>query len=249
VHASAGFIQLNPRVGLDYRSDAFGVYLLAGGNEGEQTVEFLHIGSLIFPVVINFGQVQLHGCPPNPPNASATCWVQNVGSYNSWQRGILTCRHAVKALSKGNSVALIPSNHHSQPSSSVLVEIDECTIDAAVLEIRAADWPSGLNRLHVSNPSAPGQPVQFEDRNGNFQTGHVLRVFNYPTYYGNLFGQRVIGDCKGVAGDSGSLLTDLKTNKAVGIYMGDIPDGTGGRDGIFQDLSQVEAYFKLAFYY
>ena len=101
----------------------------------------------------------------------------------------------------------------------MLAEIDECTIDAAVLEIQPSDWPAGLNKLLVSKASAPGQQVQFEDRNGALKTGHILRVFIYTNYIGNLFGQRVIADCKGVAGDSGSLLLDPTTNEVVGIYI------------------------------
>jgi hypothetical protein len=127
----------------------------------------------------------------------------------------------------------------------VLAEIDECTIDAAVLSIQPSDWPAGLNKLHVSKASAPLQSVQFEDRSGTLQKGHILRVFNYTTYIGNLFGQRVIANCKGVGGDSGSLLLDSTTNEAVGIYMGTIPDGTGGKDGLFQEMAQVETYLSL----
>lgn len=131
----------------------------------------------------------------------------------------------------------------------MLADIDECTIDAAVLEVLPSDWPSGLGRLSVARPAAPGQSVKFEDQTGATQSGTILRVFNYSTYIGNLFGQRVIADCHGVVGDSGSLLVDSTTKEAVGIYMGTIPDGAGGQDGMYQDLAQVESYFQLEFYY
>jgi hypothetical protein len=251
-HVSAGFVSSNPQSAKFYTWDksgvGFGLFVLAAG-EGPQTIGILDLGGQTFPVVVAYGQPELHGCPPNPNNASSTCWVKNLGTYSSWNQGILTCRHAVSTLSKGTSVTLVSSNHHSQPGSSVLAEIDECTIDAAVLQIQPSDWPAGLNKLLVSKPSAPGQQVEFEDRNGALKTGHILRVFIYSTYIGNLFGQRVIADCKGVAGDSGSLLLDPTRNEAVGIYMGTIPDGAGGRDGIFQEMSQVEAFFQLEFHY
>jgi len=102
--------------------------------------------------------------------------------------------------------------------------------------------------MSVARPSAPGQPVTLEDRNGMPHKGSILRVFNYNTYIGNLFGQRVIADCHAVHGDSGSFLRDTATNEAVGIYMGTIPDGTGGSDGIFQDLTQVESFFQVEVY-
>src|SRR5208282_501013 len=251
-HVSAGFVSRNTQSANSYPWDesgvGFGLYVMSAG-EGPPTIGILNLERQTFPVVVVYGQPELHGRPPNPSNASSACWVKNLGTHSSWNEGILTCRHAVRTLSKGNSVTLVPSGHHNQPGSSVLVEIDECTIDAAVLEIQPSDWPAGLNKLHVSKASAPGQQVQFEDRNGVLQTGHILRVFNYPTYIGNLFGQRVIADCKGVAGDSGSLLLDPTPKDAVGIYMGTIPDGAGGKDGIFQKISQVEPFFQLEFNY
>jgi hypothetical protein len=252
-HAAAGFVALNAPLPVGLSAPAtgagFGIHVLAGGSDGGQTIEILHMAGRSFPVVITFGQIDLHGCPPNPAGASSTCWVRNLGSYRPWKDGILTCRHAVRTLSRGSTVALIPSLHHSHPLSSTLADIDECTIDAAVLEIQPSDWPTGLTKLSVSSPSAPGQTVQFQDSTGKKQSGHILRVFNYSTYIGNLFGQRVITDCHGVAGDSGSLLTDTATSEAVGIYMGTIPDGGGGKDGIFQDLAQVESFFQLEIHY
>jgi len=249
---SAGFISLNEQVARRvFKSDAngiaFGLQIVAAGRNGEQqTVDAITVGGVTFPVLIVYGRTELHGGPPDPSNASSTCWVRNLGGVSSWQYGILTCRHAVSTLSVGQTVALVASTHHGNPSSSVLADIDECTLDAAVLEISSSDWPSGLAPLTVAKAVAPMQPVQFEDRQGVIQNGHVAQIFNYPTYIGNLFGQRVIADCKGVAGDSGSLLLDPTTNEAVGIYMGTIPDGAGGHNGIFQDMSQIESYFQLA---
>ncbi len=251
-HASAGFVPLNVLLPTGLPSSngvGFGVHVLAGGSEGGQTIDVLRVAGRSFPVVITYGQIELHGCPPNLQNASSTCWVRNLGAYQPWKQGILTCRHAVRTLSRGSNVVLVPSVDHGHPASSSLADIDECTIDAAVLEIQPSDWPVGLKRLSIARPTAPGQTVKFKDRNGIPQNGHVLRVFNYNTYIGNLFGQRVIADCHGVGGDSGSLLVDTKTNEAVGIYMGTIPDGGGSSDGIFQDLAQVESYFQLEFHY
>jgi hypothetical protein len=73
-------------------------------------------------------------------------------------------------------------------------------------------------------------------------------VFQYPTYIGNLFGQRVIADCHGDPGDSGALLVERSSKEGVGIYMGTIPDGGGGNDGIFQCLYQASTYFQLYLY-
>jgi hypothetical protein len=254
VHASAGFVPIATALlpqKLSYVPPgiAFGVYILAEGRGGEQTIQVLQLAGRLFPVVTTYGEIEMHGGPPNPVNATSTCWVRNAGTSLPWQEGILTCRHAVRTLPMGSAVALVPSIHHATPASSTLADRNACTIDAAILEIQPADWPAGVVRLSVSRPSAPGQPVQFEDRSGTVHSGHILRVFNYNTYIGNLFGQRVIADCHAAAGDSGSFLRDSATNEAVGIYMGTIPDGAGGSDGIFQDLAQVESFFQVEIHY
>jgi hypothetical protein len=254
VHASAGFVSLQntslpPALAHLSSGIGFGIYILAERSEGPTGVRILRLGDQSFPVVTTYGEVALHGCPPHPVNAASTCWVRNLATSPSWTHGILTCRHAVRTLPMGTSVSLSASMDHSLPGSSTLADRDGCTIDAAVLEIDPADWPSGVTRLSVARPSAPGQSVQFQDRSGTTHAGSILRVFSYNTYIGNLFGQRVIADCHAVAGDSGSFLSDTASGEAVGIYMGTIPDGAGGTDGIFQDLAQVESFFELEVHY
>jgi hypothetical protein len=225
----------------------FGASAIIRAQTQRQEISSLRIGARTLPLVITYGDFVPDG-PPNPTNACASCWVENRGTYRPWKYGILTCRHAVAGLPLGTSISLNPSVAHSLPSAATLADIDDCTIDAAVLEINASDWPSGLNGLSLINPSSPGQTVQFQDRSGVVQSGTVLRVFHYGTYAGNLFGQRVIADFHGVGGDSGSLLADATTGLGVGLYMGKIPDGNRGYDGIFQDLQQVQSYFDLDLY-
>ena len=100
----------------------------------------------------------------------------------------------------------------------------------------------------IRTPAVPGLSVKFEGRNLKSQVGTVLRVFHYGTYAGTLFGQRVVADCHGSPGDSGALLQEMPGTAGVGIYMGTIPDGVGGRDGIFQDLSQAVSFYGLDLY-
>ena len=251
---SAGFVWTNENLlaGSTWSRRArggfvFGASALVRSRREGQEISSLRVGRSTVPLVITYGEFIPDG-PPNPQNASASCWVKNRGNYRAWQQGILTCRHAIAGLPLGTSVSLSPSSTHSVPSVATLADVDECTIDAAVLEIQPSDWPSGLTGLSLINPSSPGQTVQFADRSGSVQSGTVLRVFHYGTYAGNLFGQRVIADFHGVGGDSGSLLVDARTNLGIGLYMGKIPDGSGGHDGIFQDLQQVRSYFDLDLY-
>lgn len=87
----------------------------------------------------------------------------------------------------------------------------------------------------------PGSRVEFGGRVSPNVSGSVLRTF-LSSYTGNLFGQRVIADCFGSPGDSGSLLRRTVSGKGVGLCIGDIPDGSGGKDGIYQGLNQVKDY-------
>jgi hypothetical protein len=74
--------------------------------------------------------------------------------------------------------------------------------------------------------------------------GWVVRVHQDRTYFGSLFGQRIILDVRSQPGDSGALVVTAN-GEGIGIYRGTIPDGRGGLDGICQDLYQVETYFSL----
>jgi len=255
-HFSAGFVPITDEeislLDLAISSPSagglsFGGYILTRSTSLER-IQNLSVGDQRFPITTVSGEIELHGCPPHPVNGAAACWVKNHGGVNPWQTGILSCRHIVAGLPLGTSISLTPSSSHSSPKSATLVEIDESTIDASVLEVDQTDWPTGLSSLSVSAPGAPGQIIELDGRFTSKKSGSVLRVYHDPGYVGNLLGQRLITDCYGIPGDSGSLLLDGTTKAGMGIYMGTIPDGKGGRDGIFQDLSQVASYFGLTLY-
>lgn len=219
---------------------AFGVGLLFTSEEDRQgDMLIMEAGGRAFPVVITHGSYEPHGLPTHPAGGTGTCWVRSTKT-STWNHGVLTCRHTLATMALGSGVAFQASQHHVQPTRGRLADIDACTIDAAVVEIRPGDWPGGLSPLPICHAVAPGQSVSFQ---GRFTAGKgtVLRVFQDPGYMGSLFGQRVITDCFGVHGDSGSLLLD--NNVGLGIYMGSIPDPAGGREGMFQHLSQAARYF------
>jgi hypothetical protein len=58
-----------------------------------------------------------------------------------------------------------------------------------------------------------------------------------------MMGQRLVIDDHGAGGDSGGLVT-LANGDAVGVYMGSIDDGAGGKDGLCQDMHQVRVYLE-----
>lgn len=256
-HFSAGFVYVDPEAFDPYgwiararESFLFGGYALVSRDEEDsgQRIESISVGGVQMPLVITPGRIELHGCPPHPLTDSAACWVRNIGTHSTWNQGILTCRHVVDHLALGDFISLDASGAHSSPSSGTLADIDECTIDAAIIEVGPTDWPSNLSPLLLHRPVAPSISVRFAGRNTS-TSGRVLRIFRYSSYPGNLFGQRVIADCLGIGGDSGSLLKAVSTGRGVGLYMGSIPDRGGGYEGMYQDLTQAAQYFDLDLFY
>ncbi len=257
VHLSAGFVYVGNLLSNEFQdsitvseSFSFGAYALVNSYEKETfpSIFPMTIGDQIFPLVIQYGRVEPNGCPTHPPGGTGCCWAEDVSGKSTWSKGIVASRHVVSSYPIGTSISLSRSTTHSTPSSGNLAVIDACTIDAAIIQIDPFYWPTGLQPLSINSAIAPGKTVA--QLNGQYTTvaGHVLRVFQYPNYFGNLFGQRVIADCHGVPGDSGTLLMDSKGD-GLGMYMGTIPDGAGGSDGLYQDLKQVEDYFDLKLYY
>jgi len=250
---STGFIYVNQAIHFNTRNIrlidgfSFGISLLISSEiDRRQELRILEVGSDMYPVIINYGRYVPHGLPTHPSSGSGSCWVENNQNV-TWRKGILTCRHSLAGNTLGSKVTLHPSASHSTPNQGILADKDVCTIDAAIVEINQTDWPSGLLTLPICHAVAPGQSVSFEGRSST-QHGTVLRVFQHSGYIGNLFGQRVFTDCTGFKGDSGSLLVDRTSGEGLGIYMGTVPDGAGGSEGLFQHLSQAASYFGFSTY-
>ena len=95
-----------------------------------------------------------------------------------------------------------------------LADIDGATtIDAAILD----DGPlvGSLTPLLLAPAIAPGAYVSVKA--GSPFTAQVLRIFDHPTYYGNMFSHRVFIDAVGVSGDSGSLVGKVDCFRCCGF--------------------------------
>ncbi|HUS89367.1 MAG TPA: hypothetical protein VMW91_08390 [Desulfosporosinus sp.] len=256
-HLSFGLVSINPEIlkktefgEIAKRNFVFGAYALAKPIEqkpGTQKVSLIEFEPFPMPLIITYGEMEEHGVPPHPHTGSGACWIENAGTYRNWKKGILTCRHTLEYFHLGQTITLHPSDKYNSPTSGVLADIDECTIDAAIVEIKRDTWPQNLSPLIICSPLPPGLQAYFQGRNSKVY-GTVLRVSQDETYFGNLFGQRIVTDFYGKPGDSGSLLLGGDLCEGMGIFMGTIPDGIGGKDGIFQDLNQVARYFNLNLY-
>jgi hypothetical protein len=256
-HVSAGFVYVDPDVlrGSKWEDRAvesflFGAYALVEdrAEPGSQRLQSLEFGDVPFPMVMTSGSIDEQQALSQPAGGSAACWVKSKNSAAGWTHGILTCRHILSSSPLGARVTLDITHGQNLVSYGRLVEMTECTIDAAVIGIGSADWHAS-QPLQVHAPTAPNDDVRFAGRVTS-TAGKVLRVFTDSSYYGNFFGQRIVTDCYGVHGDSGALVVDQHRAEGVALIKGTIPDGSkiGGKEGIHQDLRQAVEYFGLDLY-
>ena len=263
---SFGFIEVAEKLHGDIPGDTkfaqdfvFGASIYVKKQTGEpeqrllkQRIEFRD-EDVHFPILVTYGAVELHAFPPDPDKPSScgtsTCWVTRTEN-GSLKYGILTCRHVVKTMSIGSRLDLQPDHPRTEtrPTSAELYMLDEdrTDIDAAMLEIRQADWPSTLSDLYVKNAPAAGDFVDLQGRiSSTTITGKILRVFQDKSYTGSLFGQRVILDFVGQSGDSGALVRDHGSQRGVGIYIGRYQNANNKWEGICQDLNQAKEEFEV----
>lgn len=254
-HFSTGFVHIPeylqrdlPAVKIE-SSFAFGGYVLVPGNSNDGArVQTIRIADHTFPIIIHSGNIELHSSLPNPSGGTSACWVKSTATSATWNDGILTCRHNVSSLGIGSPLSLVTTAKYTRPSRGIIVGMDQCTIDAAIVGIGSADFPSHVHKIQAIN-SQRGLSVEFNGCATGLHSGLVLRVNQMNNYFGNLFGHRVVIDCYGTYGDSGAFVkTTSLPDEGVGIYMGSIPDGSGGSEGLCQSLMQVRDFFKVDFY-
>jgi hypothetical protein len=239
----------------------FGVSVFSSGVEnatslpsGQLLLGFLVVDTKKFPIVLTHSQYTAHSLPSvdaRPIKGSCSCWVKYSGSAPApWANGLFTARHVVEHLSVGGSVTL---NQGSGSYSGTVADYGACTVDAAVVEIDPANWPKGMSKVgHVgpySKAMAPGLAVELEGRATTTRaTGKIVSHHPLSGYWGSMMGHRIVVDCRGVGGDSGGCIDKAPNGQTIGIYMGEIDDGAGGKHGLAQDLYQACAYLEAEVY-
>lgn len=172
-------------------------------------------------------RVELHA-PPNPTNATTTCWAQ---CNQSKQWGIITAGHAVTSRGPGY---LVPLDNGSNGTSN---KNYWQPVDAAF--VTTPMTPNAPTPLSILNFPAAGLPVLVACKTGAqartiVGAGNTLGFFKTATFSVLFFLDQ---PCK--AGDSGALV-HLTTGQASGIYVGAQPSpDTGGNSGRVQSLAQA----------
>lgn len=214
----------------------------------------LDLDGVLFPIILTHSQFTAHSPPAvdaTSSKGSCACWVNYSGSAPApWTKGLFTARHVVEHLSIGASVTLNPTG----PSyAGTVADYGACTVDAAVIEVDPADWPGGMSKIAGAGPystaMAPGLGVELEGRITTPRaTGKIVSHHPLPGYWGSMMGQRIVIDRCGQPGDSGGCVDKAPSGQTIGIYMGEIDDGTGGKHGLAQDLHQACVYLEADVY-
>jgi hypothetical protein len=193
------------------------------------------------PILVEIRSVMEHR-PPNPQGVTAACYARPRSSKRffgpTWTDGIVTARHVLNSLGFGYSTSVPMANG----TSSSLVDVDGATtIDASILSCSAfTASPLGLATV------APGSTVEVDTSINTPFNAQVLRIFEHPSYFGNLISHRAFIDTSGASGDSGSLVKQITNDDVVGIYIGSTT--TAGGDGIVQCMRQVVQYFDIGIF-
>jgi hypothetical protein len=214
----------------------------------------LRFDGVLFPIILTHSRFTAHSLPAvdaTSTKGSCACWVNYSGSAPApWTKGLFTARHVVEHLSVGDPVTLIPSG----PSyAGTVADYGACTVDAAVIEVDPTDWPGGMSKVAAAGPystaMAPGLAVELEGRVTTPRaTGKIVSHHPLPGYWGSMMGQRIVIDRSGRPGDSGGCVDKAPNGQTVGIYMGEIDDGAGGKQGLAQDLHQACVYLEADVY-
>jgi hypothetical protein len=214
----------------------------------------LSLDKVRFPIILTHSRFTGHALPTvdaTSTKGSCSCWVKYSGSTPApWIRGLFTARHVVEHLSIGDPVTL---NSSRSSYNGTVADYGACTVDAAVIGVDPADWPSGMSQVArvgpYSTPMAPGLAVELEGRvTTQRSTGKVVSHHPLPGYWGSMMGQRIVIDRCGQSGDSGGCVDQVSNGQTVGIYMGEIDDGSGGKHGLAQDLRQACVYLEADVY-
>lgn len=175
---------------------------------------------------------------PDPAGATATCWAADKQDSSN-PCYILTAKHAVAGLGKGQRVAMASGGF------AKLHDFCESSVDAAVIEPNTG--PTAPVALAIDADPAVGLGVSFDGSVSSRLSGRITKTWIHPTDSDAYDPQRVLFDVTGVKGDSGALVRLDSTGEAVGIYTG-IKKGRSSQEGMSQAIWQATDLLNIDLY-
>jgi hypothetical protein len=174
---------------------------------------------------------------PDPVGATATSWASRRGEDDV--RHIVTAKHAVVGLARGQAVAFAGGGF------GTLVDFCDGSVDAALVTPPAS--PPPVVQL-VINPDPPiGLDMNFTGAMSRKKSGTITKTWLFPNDPDPYDAQRVHFDVTGAPGDSGALVRLTATGEAIGIYTG-IKTGRSSQSGMSQGIRQAAELLDIEMY-
>jgi hypothetical protein len=192
-----------------------------------------------FPVIVEHPVEIVHGPAVLPTTGSTGCWAYSRVSTGRRGPGLLTAKHVVDQALDGR-VAM------SDGHFATVVDMAPDGVDAALV---SSGEPVGVTRLEVQQLVAPWTDVEFVGARSVIPRTKVKDITDTRGIYStSLLPVRVFLGAYGARGDSGALIREVSTGRAIGVYMGELRDCVGTVEGFAQHMYQVQLLMDLELY-
>jgi hypothetical protein len=192
------------------------------------------VGNARFRIAVRTDeQLTLHR-PPDPANGTATCWAHSA-KLTPGHEYVLTVEHAVSGHSVGVG-GRVPMSH----GTATIVDLPSYGIDAALLDTGTS---GSLTQLPAVRYPAPWTPVTIEGAHCTPSTT-FMRSSDVTGSLHPMLPIRLFFAHAAHHGDSGALVLD-QNGRGLGLYMGEVTNRGGVREGVCQHLGQVEQVMAL----
>ena len=254
--ATYGFVPVSSQTRLPNGVESFGGYVfgvaleIEGPSETQpiQEAERFIYSQAPVALIFNRRQIELHVANPTyPRSGTGACWARSKRSAIEplAADGILTAAHIVDGLRLGDTVYM---DNGGKPWH--LGDRGTKQVDAALI-VKAGCIPATATRLHVQDMPEDGGAVTFRGaQTKGTLNARITHSISHPTYLADIFPMRVFMDKFGRPGDSGALVSEARTGRGVGVYIGrdPVPRSVGGAsvwEGTSQFLTQAQFNLRI----
>lgn len=239
IGAVVGFIPLSDSVpehqsvGLEARNIGwlFTMAILFEGPEHECRARTMELDSDYHFPLIYLPVRRIEHAPPNVDGATSACWARSNKFLANGDEGVLTAKHAVRGLARGDPVDL------DDGDTGTLTDYSDGNVDAAL--VATDSFPTRTTARDIVDEPINGDDAYFDGaETGSTITGQIMSTWYFPDNPDPYNPMRIFLDEHGKEGDSGALVCDKTSGDALALYVGEI--SANGQDmGMCQYLRQA----------
>lgn len=237
----ASYGALNPEID----GGPFGVAVHAAAAPWGEGAHDMRVGDAKFRLAVRTDEELTLHRPTDPERGTSTCWALST-RLAAGKEYALTAEHTVGALQGGDPVGaqktgignLVPL---AGGGTAEIKDIGPPGIDATLLDVGS---PHGsLASFSTITYPAPWTPVTIEGAHNNVPT-MFMRSSDVTGSMHHLLPIRLFLEQAAQPGDSGALVPDA-SGTGIGLYMGEVANPAGVREGVCQHLGQIEHAMAL----